>query len=149
MEPSTNCLSKHEKRLQIWGLNLTTRKRKAGSFGARPCKEMRKRLIAGGVEALPKSWRRGWIIQRILATPPWCDFKPIRDVYKRADELTAETGRKHVVDHRIPLNHPRVCGLHVDWNLRAICEKENASKSNYFCPEQDDMFGFPEQFNLF
>lgn len=114
--------------------------RKAGSFGARPCTKLRVRLVQGGVEALPKSFRRPWIIQRILATLPWACFKEIRAYYNEADRLTSTTGEKHVVAHIIPLNHPRVCGLHIGCNLQVITELQNGAKSNRWCPEQMELF---------
>ncbi len=77
---------------------------------------------------------------RILATPPWADFNAIREVYREADRLTAATGHKHQVDHIVPLNHPRVCGLHVDWNLRCLRATVNMSKGNYWCPEQLELW---------
>lgn len=88
------------------------------------------------------------MVQRILATPPWADMRAIKQVYVRAAELTEHTGVEHNVDHIIPLNHPRVCGLHVAWNLRPIPAKPNMSKGNYWCPEQLEMFNHPEQLRL-
>ena len=114
--------------------------RGAGSFGARPLTAMRVRLLTLGVEALPKSWRKQWMIKRILATPPWACFKEIKCVYQRADQLTKKTGIKHVVDHIIPLNNPRVSGLHVPWHMQVITDKENGFKSNKWCPEQMELF---------
>lgn len=110
-----------------------------GSFGARPCRAMRAKLIASGMLALPRSWRRQWMAQRILATPPWADFTKIRAVYNAAAILSQVFGKPYVVDHIIPLNHPRVCGLHVHWNLRPKCAKENSAKSNTWCPEQMEL----------
>lgn len=120
-----------------------------GSFGARACRAIRRRLLTQGVEAaLPKSWRRSWMIARILATPPWVDMKPIKKLYDEAAEMTQRMGVRYVVDHIIPLQHPRVCGLHVDWNMRVITYKENAAKSNHFCPEQMELFEFNPQFEF-
>jgi hypothetical protein len=121
----------------------------AGSFGARPCWSMRRRLFAHGREALPPSFAASnWIVARIRATVPWADFKAIRDVYREADRLTVQTGVKHHVDHIIPLTHPRVCGLHVADNLRPIPAGPNMSKNNYWCPEQMELFDGPEQLRL-
>jgi 5-methylcytosine-specific restriction endonuclease McrA len=88
------------------------------------------------------------MVQRIIATPPWVCFVEIRKVYKRAAELETLTGVPHQVDHIVPLNHPRVCGLHVHWNLRAIPAGPNMSKGNYWCPEQIELFDGPEQLRL-
>jgi hypothetical protein len=105
--------------------------------------------MEGGKAALPPSFAAsGWIVARIRATVPWADFVAIRAIYAEADRLTEATGVKHQVDHEIPLNHPRVCGLHVHFNLRAIPAGPNMAKSNYWCPEQMGLFEEPEQLRL-
>lgn len=109
---------------------------KPGTFGARQCRLKRRAYFAHGVEALPPSWRKKWLIQRIVATPEWVDMTAIRAVYDEAATLTEETGIPHNVDHCVPLNHPAVCGLHVPWNLRAIPKKCNGAKSNHWSPDQ-------------
>jgi hypothetical protein len=120
-----------------------------GSFGGRACRAMRRRLMEGGKAALPPSFAAsGWIVARILATPPWADFRAIRAIYREADRLTEATGVKHHVDHIVPLNHPRVCGLHNEFNLRPIPAGPNMSKGNYWCPEQGELFDGPEKLRL-
>lgn len=121
----------------------------AGSFGARACRALRVRLFKHGREALPPSFAAsGWIVARIRATVPWADFNEIRAVYREAERLSIATGVKHNVDHIIPLQHPRVCGLHVHFNMRAIPAGPNMSKGNHWCPEQIEMFEGPEQLRL-
>lgn len=110
-----------------------------GSFGARPCRRMRERYFREGAAALPKSWRRNWMIARIVATPPWADFAAIRQKYTQAAQLTLRTGEQHVVDHIIPLQHPRVCGLHIAANMQVLHWRHNGAKGNYFCPEQMEL----------
>jgi hypothetical protein len=124
--------------------------RGAGSFGARACKALRVRLLEHGRASLPPSFAASnWIVARILATPPWADMRAIREVYKEAERLTLATGREHHVDHIVPLNHPRVCGLHVPANLRAILAGPNMAKSNDWCPEQMGLWdGPPGQLEL-
>lgn len=121
---------------------------KPGSFGARACRRLRERILTEGWTALPKSWRKQWIVQRVLATPPWVDMTEIRAVYNQAATLTDATGVKHTVDHIVPLNHPRICGLHVPWNMQPMPAGPNFSKGNYFCPEQMELFDQPEQLRL-
>ena len=89
------------------------------------------------------------MVQRILATPPWADMRAIKAVYIRAAELTHETGVAWTVGHIIPLNHPRVCGLHVHWNLEPEPASLNFSKGNAWCEWHGDLFSDPEQFDLF
>lgn len=60
------------------------------------------------------------------ATPKWADKQKITKIYERA----ARQGK--MVDHIIPLNHPKVCGLHVHNNLRATPKLVNLSKGNKF-----------------
>lgn len=124
------------------------KKRRSGSFGGRADRKLRERILVHGMTAMPKSWQKQWMFQRIVATPPWADMKAIREKYYEAEKMTALMGMKYCVDHIIPLNHPRVCGLHVAWNLQVITEKRNAAKTNYFCPEQSDLFGFDPQLEL-
>ena len=67
------------------------------------------------------------------ATPPWITKEQklaMRNLYLQAQKLTKITGEKYEVDHKIPLIHPEVCGLHVPWNLVVITKKENLKKSN-------------------
>lgn len=125
------------------------KKTPAGSFGARPCWSMRRRLFDYGRDALPPSFAASnWIVARIRATVPWADFKAIRAVYAEADRMTIATGVKHHVDHVIPLNHPRVCGLHVAANMRVIPAGPNMSKGNEWNPDQLELFTQPEQLRL-
>ncbi len=74
--------------------------------------------------------------RRLKDATPSCltedDFKAIRLFYSTALELTRLTGINHEVDHRTPIVHDRVCGLHVPWNLEVITEAENQVKSNDF-----------------
>jgi hypothetical protein len=66
------------------------------------------------------------------ATPPWADQIAIRRIYRRAAYLQTTTGVKYHVDHVIPLVNDRVCGLHVEGNLRVLTAIENQRKGNLF-----------------
>lgn len=48
--------------------------------------------------------------------------------YRRAKELTTETGIKHEVDHIIPLRGRNVSGLHIPINLQILTITENRQK---------------------
>lgn len=75
-----------------------------------------------------------------MATPIWVDVDAIEAFYTEARRLTALTGAKHDVDHIIPLQGKKVCGLHVPWNLRVITKIDNVRKHNRF--GDDDVVGF-------
>ena len=67
------------------------------------------------------------------ATPPWLTKKQrseIKNLYLIAITMSKTTGERYVVDHIVPLINPKVCGLHVPWNLRVITQEENLKKSN-------------------
>lgn len=57
------------------------------------------------------------------ATPKWADLEAIARVYE-----TCPQG--HEVDHIVPIQSKKVCGLHVAWNLRHLPKRENRLKSN-------------------
>lgn len=75
-----------------------------------------------------KSMKR--YIQFRSAIPPWVDHEAIVAIYAERLRVSRETGVPHHVDHIVPIVHPRVCGLHVAWNLRIIPAKENQAKGN-------------------
>ena len=66
-----------------------------------------------------------------LATPSWANKTKIDEIYKERDHLN-QSGILHHVDHIIPLNHPLVCGLHVESNLQVLLKEDNEFKNNTF-----------------
>ena len=66
------------------------------------------------------------------ATPKWVSAVSLAVIYKRAKEISEETGVPHHVDHIVPLNSKLVCGLHVPANLQIIPWYENVRKGNKF-----------------
>lgn len=59
------------------------------------------------------------------AKPQSVSWNDIQSVYDNCPE-----GME--VDHIIPRNHSKVCGLHVPWNLQYLSPEENLEKSNKF-----------------
>lgn len=67
------------------------------------------------------------------AIPSWVDSnhkRKIERIYRLASRLSRVTGEIFEVDHIIPLNNKKVCGLHVWWNLQILPQFENRSKGN-------------------
>jgi hypothetical protein len=60
----------------------------------------------------------------------WANVEAIAKLYAEAAVLTRTTGRRHEVDHKIPLKHRMVSGLHVENNLQILERSQNARKSN-------------------
>jgi excisionase family DNA binding protein len=65
-----------------------------------------------------------------LATPFWADRFLIEKIYFVCRRLTALTGVEHHVDHIVPLQNPKVCGLHVHYNLKIMTAAQNRTKYN-------------------
>jgi len=74
---------------------------------------------------------------KLRAIPCWVDNTHedrIKSIYKACINTTKKTGKKHHVDHIIPLQGDTVCGLHVWWNLRIVPADQNLSKGNRVWP---------------
>lgn len=70
----------------------------------------------------------------LKATPSWSVEEDNIKAYNIAAYFTWASGGfvKFHVDHIIPLNHDKVCGLHVSNNLQILSSVKNLSKSNSF-----------------
>lgn len=104
-------------------------------------RKTRVRLMAGEhVHWVMSSKRSRYIYAVIQSTPPWVDVAALKLIQYRARCLTEMTGVPHEVDHIVPLNHSRVCGLTVPWNLEIVTARRNRAKSNRWCPEQMELW---------
>lgn len=101
----------------------------------KPNRKLKARIMEGDIpEWLRKHPRRSYIQAYVLSVPLSLlpsDLHALRVLAYRAACLSEMTGEPRVLDHTIPLNHPRVCGLTVPWNLTIKTAKANASKSNH------------------
>jgi hypothetical protein len=112
--------------------------------------KLRGRLLKGEEPAwLTKHPRRSYIVQCVMATPPWVNLAELRRLGKLAKEKTEQTGKQYVLDHIIPLTHKRVCGLNIPANLQILLAGPNARKSNHWCEWHGELFTEPEQFTFF
>ena len=72
---------------------------------------------------------------KLQATPGWTTNEEkltIKTIYIEAARLTEETGIKHYVDHRLPLQGEHISGLHLLCNLQILTDSENSSKNDKF-----------------
>lgn len=72
--------------------------------------------------------------QKKRACPKWANHFFIQEAYHLARLRTKMLGFPWHVDHVVPLNSPRVCGLHVENNLQVIPGAENHKKRNHYWP---------------
>lgn len=80
-----------------------------------------------------KTMRRN--ARKIQASPAWADLAAMQAIYVMAAKLTLDTGIKHHVDHVVPLQSRKVCGLHVEHNLQILTARQNQEKSNKWLPD--------------
>ena len=73
--------------------------------------------------------------RKLNATPAWANQFFIEEAYELARLRTQLTGIEWQVDHIVPLRHPRVQGLHVEFNLQVIPAKVNQKKGNRYWPD--------------
>lgn len=69
------------------------------------------------------------------ATPSWANSFFIAEAYDLAKLREKVCGGKWHVDHIVPLQSKKVCGLHVEHNLQVIPGGENLRKSNRLWPD--------------
>lgn len=67
---------------------------------------------------------------RLRAIPSWADPRETQRIYDEAAKMRRATGLPYEVDHIVPLQSKRVCGLHWSGNLQIILKAENISKHN-------------------
>ena len=75
---------------------------------------------------------------KLQATPAWADQEAIADAYEFTKVRERMCGGRWSVDHIVPLRSPKVCGLHVEHNLRVIPLNENKAKGNRYWQEMPD-----------
>lgn len=78
--------------------------------------------------------------KKLDATPPWlsiADYDEIENFFAAAKAFKLYTGISYHIDHIVPLQGEKVCGLHVPWNLQILTEAENISKKNSVFFEKD------------
>jgi transcription elongation factor Elf1 len=72
---------------------------------------------------------------KLQATPSWADQEAIDGLYQLAT-IFNRTGMNLHIDHIVPLNSDKVCGLHCESNLQLLSSHDNMSKGNRHWPDQ-------------
>lgn len=67
---------------------------------------------------------------KLKATPKWANEERILRIYQMAENMREIFSLPYEVDHYYPLQGKKVCGLHVETNLRIISKDENIRKRN-------------------
>lgn len=88
-------------------------------------------MVAGDIPRwMTNNARAHYIIAVCLSAPPWVDRQALYRLRDQARAMTELASEPFELDHIVPLNHPRVCGLTVPWNLQILPAKVNGAKRN-------------------
>lgn len=71
----------------------------------------------------------------LQAIPTWADLTAIEEMYTARNAAIELFNADIEVDHVIPLQSKRVCGLHCAENLQLLLRKNNRAKSNQYWPD--------------
>lgn len=97
----------------------------------------KRRILAGDTPHWIAGHRRARYIRQVcLSAPLWLNSNDLRGLHELAIWQSEMTGELHVLDHIIPVNHPRVSGLTVPRNLQVVPWRVNAAKGNTWEPDQ-------------
>lgn len=101
----------------------------------------RTRILAGDIPKwVSNNARASYIASVCVSAPPWVDRTELEMLRHWARAMTVFHKRQYVLDHEIPVNHPRVCGLTVPWNMVVCTWEVTAAKGNKFNPDQMEIF---------
>lgn len=101
----------------------------------------KERLLLGHwIPWIENNVRAPYIRACVLSFPGWVCKVELKTFWHEARAMEKLTGVRHDIDHIIPINHPRVCGLSVPENLQVIPSKVNGRKGNYWNPDQLELF---------
>lgn len=84
--------------------------------------------------------RADYLLAIVMSAPPWVDKWELEALRAFARAMTTMTGELYVLDHIVPVTHPRVCGLTVPRNLRVVHWRVNGAKGNKWNPDQLELF---------
>lgn len=91
--------------------------------------------ITNGKYVFNMAWQRCQVHRCIpLYSNLPSEKRKIRKFYVEAQLMNLQHRGKFEVDHILPLNHPLICGLHVESNLQVISKTKNTNKGNDFIP---------------
>lgn len=74
----------------------------------------------------------------LQATPAWTNHIAVGEFYALAALKTKLTGEQWHVDHIVPLQNKKVCGLHTHYNLQVLLGSDNKSKGNHYWPDMPE-----------
>ena len=80
-------------------------------------------------------WSARYKASKRHAIPGWANITAMNEWYALARIKSMLTRRSWVVDHIVPLRSPMVCGLHTDYNMQVILNRDNLVKGNRFWPD--------------